>query len=160
MSEFDLIKRLQERICAPAAAYRRQCVVGIGDDVVEGSLARKEPHVGHADHRQPIEPVGAHHATRWESCERRRVTTGQHTDPSSVLDDVDTLRWGPLVVISERSERTGQGCVGGDVHQRGPVPVPMQFRQLEVARTCERRLPTEDPVQLDRVADRLMACGL
>jgi len=32
MSEFDLIKRLQERICAPAAAYRRQCVVGIGDD--------------------------------------------------------------------------------------------------------------------------------
>jgi thiamine-monophosphate kinase len=32
MSEFDLIKRLQDVICAPGAAYRPQCVLGIGDD--------------------------------------------------------------------------------------------------------------------------------
>ena len=32
MPEFDLIERLQERICAPAAAHRGQCIVGIGDD--------------------------------------------------------------------------------------------------------------------------------
>jgi thiamine-monophosphate kinase len=32
MPEFDLIQRLQERICAPAAAHRGQCIVGIGDD--------------------------------------------------------------------------------------------------------------------------------
>lgn len=32
MSEFDLIRRLQEVICVPGAAYRSQCVLGIGDD--------------------------------------------------------------------------------------------------------------------------------
>jgi thiamine-monophosphate kinase len=32
MAEFDLIEHLQKRICAPEAAYRGQCVVGIGDD--------------------------------------------------------------------------------------------------------------------------------
>ena len=32
MSEFDLIRRLQEIICAPGARYRPQCVLGIGDD--------------------------------------------------------------------------------------------------------------------------------
>jgi thiamine-monophosphate kinase len=32
MSEFDLIRRLQEVICAPGARYRAQCVLGIGDD--------------------------------------------------------------------------------------------------------------------------------
>lgn len=32
MSEFDLIRRLQEVICVPGAAYRPQCVLGIGDD--------------------------------------------------------------------------------------------------------------------------------
>jgi thiamine-monophosphate kinase len=32
MPEFDLIRRLQEAICAPEAPYRPQCVLGIGDD--------------------------------------------------------------------------------------------------------------------------------
>ena len=32
MPEFDLIERLQARICAPAAAHRRHCILGIGDD--------------------------------------------------------------------------------------------------------------------------------
>jgi thiamine-monophosphate kinase len=32
MPEFDLIKRLQEAICAPEAGYRPQCILGIGDD--------------------------------------------------------------------------------------------------------------------------------
>jgi thiamine-monophosphate kinase len=32
MSEFDLIERLRERICASTAPYRGHCVVGIGDD--------------------------------------------------------------------------------------------------------------------------------
>jgi thiamine-monophosphate kinase len=32
MSEFDLIRRLQEVICVPDARYRPQCVLGIGDD--------------------------------------------------------------------------------------------------------------------------------
>jgi thiamine-monophosphate kinase len=32
MPEFDLIRRLQQAICAPASAYRPHCVLGIGDD--------------------------------------------------------------------------------------------------------------------------------
>lgn len=32
MSEFDLIRRLQETICVPEATYRPQCALGIGDD--------------------------------------------------------------------------------------------------------------------------------
>lgn len=32
MSEFDLIRRLQEVICVPGAVYRPYCALGIGDD--------------------------------------------------------------------------------------------------------------------------------
>lgn len=40
MSEFDLIRRLQEIICAPGARYRPQCALGIGDD---GALLELPP---------------------------------------------------------------------------------------------------------------------
>jgi thiamine-monophosphate kinase len=45
MSEFDLIRRLQEVICAPGARYRPQCVLGIGDDGAVLELPPPEPHL-------------------------------------------------------------------------------------------------------------------
>jgi thiamine-monophosphate kinase len=43
MSEFDLIRRLQEVICAPGARYRSQCALGIGDDGALLELPPQQP---------------------------------------------------------------------------------------------------------------------
>ena len=73
-----------------------------------------------------------------------------------VPDDVDRVGRRALVVVAEAAERAGQRRVGGDVHQLRAEPERAELRQVEPGGAGEGRLPAEDPVELDGVADRLV----
>ena len=56
---------------------------------------------------------------------------GQGPDPYAFAHDVDATGRGPLVVVTERPEGTGQGGVGGDVHQRGAETQGAELAELQ-----------------------------
>src|SRR5450756_1110825 len=62
----------------------------------------------------------------------------------------------PLVVEAEAAKGAGQGRIGGDVHQLRAEAKRAELRQLEPRRPGKGRLPAEDPVELDRMTDRLV----
>src|SRR3546814_6500220 len=63
--------------------------------------------------------------------QRRRVASGEDSDPGAVAHDVDALGGHPLVVVAEAPERAGQRGVGRDVHQVGPVAQRSQLSRSE-----------------------------
>ena len=85
-----------------------------------------------------------------------RVPPGEDADPPALLDDVDPLGRGALVVVAEGAERPGEGGVGGDVHERRAVGEAAEAGQFEERRAGEGGFPAEDAVELDGVADRLV----
>jgi hypothetical protein len=94
--------------------------------------------------------------TGFEPREVGGVAAGQRPDPGALLDDVDALGGGALVVVAERGERAGDGRVGGDVHQLRAVLQAPELAEVEEAGAGEGGLPPEDAVELDRVTDRLV----
>ena len=116
-----------------------------------------EADVGHPHHRQPRPAVGAHAAAR-SRARRPRPSPDRRARPTQMPSRTASRggRRRALVVEAERAERARDRRVDGDVHQLRAVPHRAELGEVEPRRAGVRRLPAEDAVELDGVADRLV----
>ena len=131
-------------------------VVGGGDDLLERVRPGLEADVRHPHHRQPGPAVGAHAAGVVEPGDGGRVPPGQHADPRPVAHRVARRGRRALVVEAERAEGAGDRRIDRDVHQLRAVLQRTELGEVEPGRAGVGRLPAEDAVELDGVADGLV----
>ena len=126
------------------------------DQLGDGRLARLDVEVRHPIDRRavPVLCTRVRHARQAAAFLRHRAA--EAADQDAVLDQVLTLSRCAVVVEAVRRQLAGHGGIERDVQQLGAVLVGAEHVGRDEARAGVVALVAEDPVEFERVADRLM----
>src|SRR5918998_2776591 len=130
-----------------------------GDDVGGGGAVgcRLQRDVGHPLHRRVLRRVGEGTAVGpGHAAEPRGVPVDLVADQHAVPDDVPLLAGDALVVPADRGQPVRGGAVAGDLHDLGAVAERAQLVDGGERGAGVGGLVAQRPVQLGRVADRLV----